>query len=119
MTDVRDTDAVAALDRFFDELRMEVRSNPELAHRLVKALGATVSFESAMAAKLLNTRELAGTTDEPTFRATLEALSLAEIKSVLKSNNLASPVDMKGLKKPELIDMAYRRALAKANERRG
>ncbi|MEO1407976.1 MAG: hypothetical protein AAFV54_16035 [Pseudomonadota bacterium] len=115
----KDTDAVAALDRFFDELRLEVRSNPELAHRLVRALGATVTFENSEATKLLNTRELAGTADEATFRSTLEALSLAQIKSVLRSNNIASAVDMKGLKKPELINMAYERALAKADEKRG
>ena len=33
------------LDRFFDELRAEVRSNPKLAARLVKALGGNVVFE--------------------------------------------------------------------------
>ncbi|MEO0881140.1 MAG: hypothetical protein AAFY34_00285 [Pseudomonadota bacterium] len=114
----KDSDAIAALDRFFDEMRMEIRTNPDLAHRLVKALGASVTFESALSTKLLNLRELAGTTDEATFRSTLEALSLAQIKSVLKSNNLASSIDLKALKKPDLIDLAYVRALAKVNEKR-
>jgi len=119
MSEPADRDYVAALDRFFDELRMEVRANPDLAHRLVKALGAEVTFESAQAAKLLNARELAGTASEATFRSTLDALTLAQIKAVLKANNLASSVDMKGVKKPDLIDMAYQRARAKADEKRG
>ena len=38
-------DAIAYLDRFFDEIRDEVRSNPKLASRLVKAMGAQVLFE--------------------------------------------------------------------------
>ena len=36
---------VEYLDRFFDELRAEVRSNPQLAARLVKALGGEVVFD--------------------------------------------------------------------------
>ncbi|MEM9670248.1 MAG: hypothetical protein AAF950_15100 [Pseudomonadota bacterium] len=115
----KDRDAIAALDRFFDELRTEVRSNPDLAYRLVKALGADISFESTEAAKLLNLRELAGTKSEEKFRTSLETLSLAQIKSVMKTNNLASPVDMKGMKKPELVDMAHERAIAKAKEKTG
>ena len=114
-----DTDAIAALDRFFDALREETRSNPELAHRLVKALGAEVTFESALAPKLVNPVELAGTRDEAKFRATFEKMTLAQIKSVLKNTNLASTVDVKGLKKPELIDMAYARAAARVVEKRG
>lgn len=117
MSSDTDNDAFAALDRFFDELRLEVRNNPELASRLVKAIGAEVSFEGSLAAKLVNPRELAVNSDEAGFRDAFAAMTLTEIKSVLKAHNLASPVDMKGLKSPDLIDMAYRRAVAKAAER--
>ena len=117
MSSENDQDAFAALDRFFDELRLEIRGNPELAARLVKAIGAEVSFEGALAAKLVNPRELAVNSDEAGFRAAFSQMTLAEMKSVLKAHNLASSVDMKGLKAPELIDMAYRRAVAKAAER--
>jgi hypothetical protein len=43
---------VEYIDRFFDELRMEVRSNPKLAARLVKALGGTVVFEDEAKAEI-------------------------------------------------------------------
>ena len=117
MSDAADQDAFTKLDRFFEELRLEIRANPPLAARLVKAIGAEVTFEAMLAAKLVNPRELATTSDEAGFRAAFAAMTLAEIKTVLKAHNLASPVDMKGLKAPELIDMAYRRAVAKAAER--
>lgn len=112
-----DQDAFTKLDKFFEELRLEIRSNPELAARLVKAIGAEVTFEGSLAAQLVNPRELAATSDEASFRAAFAAMTLAEIKSVLKAHNLASAVDMKGLAIPDLTDMAYRRAVAKAAER--
>ena len=117
MSSDSEQDAFAALDRFFDELRLEIRGNPELAAKLVKAIGAEVSFDGALAAKLVNPRELAVTADEAGFRAAFASMTLAEIKSVLKAHNLASSVDMKGLAQADLIDMAYRRASAKAAER--
>ena len=117
MTDETEQDAFTKLDRFFEELRLEMRANPELAGRLVKAIGAEVTFEGTLAVKLVNPRELAITSDEAGFRAAFAAMTLADIKTVLKAHNLASAVDMKGLKVPELIDMAYRRAVAKAAER--
>ncbi|MEL7129237.1 MAG: hypothetical protein AAGK23_06800 [Pseudomonadota bacterium] len=119
MEDPGDMDAFAKLDRFFEELRLEIRSNPDLANRLVKAIGAEVVFEGSLAAKLINPRELAATKPEAAFRDAFSAMTAAEIRSVLKAHNLASTVDMKGLKPPALIDMAYERALAKANERQG
>ena len=111
-------DALEALDRFFEELRLELRANPELAHRLVRALGAEVSFEGSLAARLVNPRELAATKSEAAFRKTFDAMSAAEIRSVPKAHNLASAVDMKGLGTGALVDMAHARALAKINERR-
>lgn len=106
-----------ALDRFLEEIRREFRANPEFAHRVVTALGARVSFDSELAAKLVNLRELAATSDEAGFRATLDRLSLAELKAVAKESNLATSVDMKGLTQAALLDMLYRRAVEKAGER--
>jgi len=112
-----DQDAFTRLDKFFEELRLEIRANPDLAARLVRAIGAEVTFEGALAAKLVNPRELAITSDEAGFRAAFAAMTLSEIKTVLKAHNLASAVDMKGLKEADLINMAYARAVAKAAER--
>ena len=109
--------ALDALDRFLEELRREFRSNPEFAHRVVKSLGAEVMFEGKLAAKLLNPRELVAGKPEDIARATLSSLSLTELKSLAKTNNLATSVDVKGKSKEQLVDMVYTRALAKAQER--
>lgn len=120
MTDMNDdqNDVLTALDNFLDELRREFRANPELAHRVVRALGAEVVFEGKDAAKLLNVRELAGTKDEAGFRQTLAGLSLAELKAVARANNLATAVDLKGMQSEGIVDLLYKRATAKVAERR-
>lgn len=117
MTD-ESTDALEALDRFLEELRREFRFNPEFAHRVVKALGAEVTFEGKLAAKLINPRELVSTKTEDGARATLSALSLTDLKNIAKSNNLATSIDVKGKSKEELVDMVYTRAVAKSEERK-
>lgn len=106
-----------ALDRFLEELRREFRSNPEFAHRVVRALGAEVVFESEQAADLVNPRELAATRSEAEFRRILGALRPAELRAVAKSSNLATTIDMKGLSGDALLDLLYRRAAEKAAER--
>jgi hypothetical protein len=111
-------DPISALDRVLEELRREFRSNPEFAYRVVKALGAEVLFEGKDAHKLINLRELAGASDNARLMRTLEGLSLAEIKAVAKSNNLATAVDMKGMDKETLIDKLVARARHKVAERR-
>lgn len=116
MTD-NSSDALEALDRFLEELRREFRSNPEFAHRVVKALGAEVTFEGKLAAKLLNPRELVATKSEEDARRVLSALSLAELKTVAKTNNLATTVDVKGKTADDLVEIIYSRAFAKAQER--
>lgn len=112
-----DTDALDALDRFLDELRREFRSNPEFAYRAVRALGAEVTFEGKLAAKLINPLELVATKPEEIARAQLVALTLADLKALAKSANLATPVDMKGKDKDTLADMILVRAKDKVQER--
>jgi len=60
------------LDRFFDELRAEVRSNPKLAARLVKALGGNVVFESDTKAEVANPYALAAGPKATFMRCGLE-----------------------------------------------
>lgn len=116
--DTRDEKFVLeALDRFLEELRREFRANPEFAYRTVRALGAEVIFEGKDAAKLISPRELAATKPEEVARATLGSLTLTELKAVAKNSNLATAVDVKGKSKDELVDMIYRRAKTKSDER--
>lgn len=111
-------DVLDALDRFLEELRREFRSNPEFAHRVVKSLGAEVSFEGKYAAKLLNPRDLVSSKSETEAKRILGSLTATELKSVAKTNNLATQVDVKGKTKDNLIEMIYKRSLSKIEERR-
>ncbi|MEO0982769.1 MAG: hypothetical protein AAFX03_08980 [Pseudomonadota bacterium] len=117
MTETSDQDAFTALDRFFDVLRQEVRHNPELAQRLVQAIGASVSFDADLLPDLFNPIQAADG-EEGAFRALADKLSAPQLKTVLKQYNLATPVDVKGKSKPELIDMLYERATHRLAERR-
>jgi hypothetical protein len=109
---------VEYIDRFFDELRAEVRSNPALAARLVKALGGNVVFENEAKAEVANPYALAAEGDRARFLAVFGTMKLGEIKKVLKDNNLATRVDMTGKNADQLVDMLYTRASRKVHERK-
>ena len=108
---------VEYLDRFFDELRAEVRSNPVLAARLVKALGGNVVFEDAAKADVASPYALA-TGPKANFMSVFGAMKLGDIKKVLKENNLATRVDMNGKTAAQLVEMMYERAAMKVQERK-
>ena len=109
---------VEYLDRFFDELRDEVRSNPKLAARLVKALGGEVVFEEEAKADVANPYALAAQGSKAKFLSVFGSLKLSEIKRVLKDNNLATRVDMAGKSVGQLAEMLFERASSKVKERR-
>jgi hypothetical protein len=110
--------AVEYIDRFFDELREEVRGNPRLAARLVKALGGNVVFEDEDKAEVANPYILAASGAKSRFYAVYGGMKAAEIKKVLKQNNLATSVDMNGKSVPQLVDMLFERAAGKVSERK-
>ncbi len=109
---------VEYLDRFFDELRDEVRSNPKLAARLVKALGGEVVFEDDAKADVANPYALAAHGSKAKFLSVFGSLKLSEIKRVLKENNLATRVDMNGKNAGQLAEMLFERTSNKVKERR-
>lgn len=109
---------VQYLDRFFDELRNEVRNNPDLANRLVRAMGATVKFELEDAADAANPFITAAETSRAEFFAVYSQLKLTQIKKILRQNNLATTVDMRGKDAGALVDMMYDRAKTKLGERK-
>lgn len=110
-------DALTYLDRFFDAVREEARANPAFSARLVEALGGDVVFDSEQAAALLNPLKLAAE-GEAKLRGAAEALSLKDIKSVLRLHSLATSVDTKGRSLDALQDMLVERAIARLGERR-
>jgi hypothetical protein len=108
---------VEYLDRFFDELRAEVRSNPQLAARLVRALGGNVVFEDGDKAAVANPYALAEGT-KSNFISVFGAMKLNDIKKILKDHNLATKVDMNGKNAQQLVEMMYDRAAMKVHERK-
>lgn len=110
--------ATEYLDRFFDELRDEVRSNPRFASRVVKALGAEVVFENEAKADIANPYILAANGSKSQFYSTFATMKPSQIRQVLRENNLATRLDMTGKSAEQLIDMLFDRASQKVNERR-
>ncbi len=111
-------DAIQFLDRFFDELREEARANPKFASRLVRAMGGQVVFEDTAKADIANPYLLAAEGDRSNFYAVFSSLKAAQIKKVLKDNNLATSIDMRGKSASDLVDMLYDRATLKVSERK-
>ena len=111
-------DAFEAVDAFLDALRRELRDNPELTYRLVKALPTDVHFLGKDAIKFVNLIELIGDHSIDVAAARLDGFSLAELKKMAQAANLATSLDMKGLEKDALITMVINRTKAKIAERR-
>lgn len=109
--------AVEYLDRLFDVIREEARANPEFAARLVKATGGSIVFDADDRAALINPVELAAHGGETALRETLGPLEAVDLRKVLKVHGLASPVDVRGRSKDELVDMLVRRAVERATAR--
>lgn len=110
-------DAVEYLDRFFEELRSEVRANPAFANRLVKALGGQVVFDESRKGDILNPLVVAASETEDGFRRLFAGMSSSELRRMLKDYNLATAVDWRGLKQPALLELLIRRARDKVAER--
>lgn len=110
--------AVEYLDRFFDELRDEVRSNPRLAARLVKAMGGNVVFEGETTAEVANPYILAASGSKSRFYTIFSQMKPNQLKRVLRENNLATSIDIAGKSPGQLVDMLYERASSKVAERK-
>jgi len=111
-------DAFEAVDAFLDALRRELRDNPELTYRLVKALPTDVHFLGKDAVKFVNLIELIGDHPVEVAAARLDGFSLAELKKLAQAANLATSLDMKGLDQEALVSMLISRTKAKIAERR-
>jgi hypothetical protein len=110
--------AVEYIDRFFDELREEVRSNPRLAARLVKALGGHVVFEDETRVDVVNPYVVAANGTRSEFYTAFGALKAGQLRQILRDNNLATRIDMAGKSTTQLVDMLFERASTKVNERK-
>lgn len=107
-----------ALDRVLEELRREFAANPEFAHRVVRALGANVVFDPKHAAKLINPIELVANGSPASVTEKLGALSAADLKKMAKDAKLASPGDVAGKSKDDVIKLIQKRAQIRIDARR-
>lgn len=111
-------DPVAYLDRLFDVIREEARQNPKFADRLVKAMGGKVVFADEAKSSVANPYMLAGNATKAHFYSVFASMKPNEIKRVIRDNNLATTLDMRGKSAAQLIDMMYERARMKVTERK-
>lgn len=105
------------LDKLFDVIRDEARSNPAFAARLVKAAGGHVTFESKDKVAVLNPLEVAAQGGPNAVRSAFESLDAVELRAVLKEHNLASAIDVRSRGKADLLDMLAVRATARVASR--
>ena len=117
MSEFQSADAFDALDRVLEEIRREFRANPDFAHRVVKALGADVYFSADLAATLINPVELVATKTADEVKAVLEAMSLGDLKKMVKTWQLGSQTDLAGKSKEEVMDMIEVRARRRLESR--
>ena len=111
-------DPVAYLDRFFDAIREEARTNPKFANRLVMAMGGQVVFEDETKSDVANPYILAANGTKSQFYSTFSKMKPGDLKRALKDYNLASTMDIRGKTSGELVDMLYDRASLKVSERK-
>lgn len=112
-----DKTALRYLDDFFGVIRRKAADDTKFAHDLVEALGANVLFEGEDIVGIVDPVVLVGKRDAAKFRAIFADRSVAQIKSILKVNNLAETSQMTGLRKPALLDLLYESAKAAAEAR--
>jgi len=108
---------VEALEDFLDALRHEIRSNEELAHRLVQALGANIELRGSNAANVLNPIELVARVGIESAKQTLSSFSLSELKKIAKSNHLASSIDLQSRDQDGIVNLIVERSRNKIAER--
>ena len=106
----RHVSAEAALSAFFRAVKDEAMVSPAFRARLIDALGVNVLYEGEEQFEGANPIKQAGLWSEDAFLRIWSKASMKQIRDVLKSYQLATPEDMKGKKRPQLVAMLYDRA---------
>ena len=113
----RHIDAAAALDRLFSVVRQEAQDNPKFAARLLAALDVQVLFRGAEAADSVDPLQVALQGPDE-FRKTFLSFTPAQLKTMIKEFNLATPADLRGKSKgPQLVEVMWAGALSKIRDR--
>lgn len=110
--------ALNAIDRFLNTIRDAAAESPTFRAKLIEAMQLTVLYEGEEQFAGADPAVQASRWSEDAFMRIWSGAKVGELKAVLKDHDLATPTDMKGLKKAELIQLLYRRALKRAEELR-
>lgn len=109
--DDKHVSADIAIDGFLRAVKDAAAEMPEFRARLIEALGFTVLYEGEEQFEGADPVRQAGLWSHDAFARIWSKATLKQIKDALKARQLATPEDMKGKKKPQLIGMLYDRAL--------
>jgi len=112
-----DKTALQYLDGFFGVVRRKAADDPKFALELVEALGGNVLFEGEDIVGVIDPVVLVLKREEAKFRAIFADRTVTQLKAVMTANNLAEASEMKGKKKPELLDLLYASAKAASEAR--
>ncbi len=92
-----DKTAVQYLDAF-GVIRRKAAEDSKFAHDLVEALGANVMFEGEDVVGVVDPVVLIRKRDEARFKAIFNERSVVQLRTLLKTNNLAEASEMTGEK---------------------
>lgn len=112
----REVSADIAINEFLRAVKDAAAENPTFRARLVDALGFTVLYEGEEQFAGADPATQAARWSKDAFLRIWSGAKVAEVKAVLKDHQLATPDDMRGLKKAQLTELLYRRALSQAEE---
>ncbi|MCI4644488.1 MAG: hypothetical protein MRY64_06870 [Hyphomonadaceae bacterium] len=109
--------AAEYLDRLFEVIREEAHANPEFAARLIRATGGEVTFPEKDKAVLLNPLDIAAREGAEGVVDQYASLDASTLRRVLKTHNLATPVDVRTRSKEDLLNMLAQRACERVASR--
>ena len=110
-------EADEAISRLFDILKDAAKDDPALRSRMISALGVTVRYEGAEQFEGSDPAKMASEWSQDAFKRIWNGATAAQIKAALKEHALATSTDMRGLRKPQLVELIYERAFEQADSR--
>jgi hypothetical protein len=105
------------LDGFWGVIRRKAADDAKFAHDLVEVLGGNVLFEGEDIVGVVDPVVLVTKRDEARFKAIFADRTVAQLKTIMRSSNLAEASEMAGLRKPALLELLYQSATAAAEAR--
>lgn len=115
-----------ALTSLFEVIREEAIANPNFARRMLSVMGVQVTFTgNDGAAAAADPILVAAGSDYPAFREAFMTFSEKDLQAMIKNFALATPEDVKGVKKPKkpgFVDLMWdgaQRQLAEKRPRSG